>query len=615
MDESKKYGVFKNLRFIIIQMNKCQKWLNIMLVLQVILSAVSVYFVPFLIKVLIEQVQMQQSVNKLIGIVSSFAVIMLSIKCVNGLLESQTWWRIIDCRIKFLRQAMEKTLKMDYQLLENPKALDCYYKAMHAVDGEARGIEGMIRSSVGIATLIVQSIVAIVILSTLNPILMLMMCLIILLQFIPVDWAKQKDKKEVWDRLPPEWRKQHALRVMATDFEYGKDIRLYNMANWIHGKQVEIDNNILQAMKHSRNIWLKSQGCVCGLKFIQDAVLYLCLIYYVIYRNLSIANFTLYIAAVNTFSTSLGSLLNQIATVRNQAVEVDDFRQFMNYEEDKKDALINKDEKYSINDFLSKTQSIQLEFRNVSFKYEGQEQEALHNINLKLGQGERLAIVGLNGAGKSTFIKLLCRLYEPTEGAIYLNGIDVRMFDKEEYFRLFAPVFQNVELYAFPLAVNVSMKVPHETDKEKVKKCLKDAGLNEKVNKLPKGIETQLLKVLYDDGVDLSGGERQKLALARALYKDAPIIMLDEPTAALDPLAEEKLYRDFDHLIGGHIAIYISHRLSSTRFCNHVALFEEGQVQEYGTHEELIAINGKYAQLYNVQAQYYKEEIEGREVV
>lgn len=473
----------------------------------------------------------------------------------------------------------------------------------------------MIRSSVGIATLIVQSIVAIVILSTLNPILMLMMCLIILLQFIPVDWAKQKDKKEVWDRLPPEWRKQHALRVMATDFEYGKDIRLYNMANWIHGKQVEIDNNILQAMKHSRNIWLKSQGCVCGLKFIQDAVLYLCLIYYVIYRNLSIANFTLYIAAVNTFSTSLGSLLNQIATVRNQAVEVDDFRQFMNYEEDKKDALINKDEKYSINDFLSKTQSIQLEFRNVSFKYEGQEQEALHNINLKLGQGERLAIVGLNGAGKSTFIKLLCRLYEPTEGAIYLNGIDVRMFDKEEYFRLFAPVFQNVELYAFPLAVNVSMKVPHETDKEKVKKCLKDAGLNEKVNKLPKGIETQLLKVLYDDGVDLSGGERQKLALARALYKDAPIIMLDEPTAALDPLAEEKLYRDFDHLIGGHIAIYISHRLSSTRFCNHVALFEEGQVQEYGTHEELIAINGKYAQLYNVQAQYYKEEIEGREVV
>lgn len=142
MDESKKYGVFKNLRFIIIQMNKCQKWLNIMLVLQVILSAVSVYFVPFLIKVLIEQVQMQQSVNKLIGIVSSFAVIMLSIKCVNGLLESQTWWRIIDCRIKFLRQAMEKTLKMDYQLLENPKALDCYYKAMHAVDGEARGIEG-----------------------------------------------------------------------------------------------------------------------------------------------------------------------------------------------------------------------------------------------------------------------------------------------------------------------------------------------------------------------------------------------------------------------------------------------------------------------------------------
>ena len=247
---------------------------------------------------------------------------------------------------------------------------------------------------------------------------------------------------------------------------------------------------------------------------------------------------------------------------------------------------------------------------SILFKYPKAEKYALKNLNLTLKAGERLAVVGLNGAGKSTFIKLLLRLYEPTEGEIFLNGVNIKEYSKTSYYRVFAPVFQDVNLFAFPLAEYVSMQAPDNTDKELSEKCLIDAGLGEKLAELPKGVDSELLKIIYDDGIDLSGGEKQKLALARALYKDAPVVVLDEPTAALDALAESKLYGDFDKLIGGKTAVYISHRLSSTRFCNEVAMFKDGEMVEHGTHRELLDKGGAYAEMFHIQAQYYVDNPE-----
>lgn len=215
-------------------------------------------------------------------------------------------------------------------------------------------------------------------------------------------------------------------------------------------------------------------------------------------------------------------------------------------------------------------------FEDVSFVYPGSQTYALKNLNLTLKPGHRLAVVGLNGAGKSTFIHLLCRLYEPTSGKIYMNGQDISEFD------------------------------PEATDKERARECLEKAGMSEKLHSLPAGIDTELLKYLKQDGIELSGGEKQKMALARALYKNAPIVVLDEPTAALDALAEYRTYMDFDKLIGGKTAVYISHRLSSTRFCHAVAMFENGCMIEYGTHEELLRAGGAYARMFEVQAQYYR---------
>lgn len=249
----------------------------------------------------------------------------------------------------------------------------------------------------------------------------------------------------------------------------------------------------------------------------------------------------------------------------------------------------------------------EIEFRDVSFCYPGSKEYALRHFSLKLKIGEKLAIVGMNGSGKTTMIKLLCRLYDPQEGEILLNGVDIRKFKQEEYSQLFSVVFQDYSLFSLMLAQNVAVDV--EYDKEKVGKCLVDAGLGERLADWEQGLNTYLYKDFDDSGVEISGGEGQKIALARAIYKDAPFILLDEPTAALDPLAEYEIYTSFDKIAGTKTAIYISHRLSSCKFCDKIAVFHKGELVQLGSHDELVAdTNGKYYEMWEAQAQYYRKK-------
>ena len=249
----------------------------------------------------------------------------------------------------------------------------------------------------------------------------------------------------------------------------------------------------------------------------------------------------------------------------------------------------------------------EVEFRDVSFKYPGSDIWALRHVNMKFKVGKRLAIVGENGSGKTTFIKLLCRLYDPQEGQILLNGIDIRKYRYDDYMNIFSIVFQDFQLICQPLGNNVAGSM--EYDRERVEKALRDAGFEERLAFLEKGLDTFVYKNLTEDGVDVSGGEAQKIAIARALYKNAPFIILDEPTAALDPIAEAEIYSKFNDIAGDKTAIYISHRLSSCKFCDEIAVFHEGAVIQHGTHAELVAdANGKYHELWNAQAQYYTEK-------
>jgi len=248
-----------------------------------------------------------------------------------------------------------------------------------------------------------------------------------------------------------------------------------------------------------------------------------------------------------------------------------------------------------------------IEFYNVSFKYPGSENYALQSLNLRLNNSKKLAVVGMNGSGKTTMIKLLCRLYDPTEGKITLNGIDIREYDYAEYMSLFSVVFQDFKLFSVSLGQNVAVNVNY--DNEKVEESIKNAGFTERFAEMQKGLDTFLYKDFEEDGVEISGGEAQKIALSRALYKNAPFIVLDEPTAALDPIAEYEIYLRFNEFVGDKTAIYISHRLSSCRFCDDIAVFHEGKLIQRGNHDELIKEkNGKYYELWSAQAQYYTEQ-------
>ena len=245
-----------------------------------------------------------------------------------------------------------------------------------------------------------------------------------------------------------------------------------------------------------------------------------------------------------------------------------------------------------------------MEFRNVSFHYPNNDELVLKNITTKIRVGRKLAIVGKNGSGKSTFIKLLCRLYDPTEGEILLNGIDIKKYDYDEYRQIFSVVFQDFQLFSFPVAQNVAAGL--EYDEEKVWRALAQAGMAERVKNMEKGLDTVIYKQ-EDEGVEISGGEAQKLAIARALYKDAPVVILDEPTAALDPVSELEVYERFDEMVEEKTAIYISHRMSSCRFCENIVVFEDGNIAQIGNHDTLVSQNGLYRELWNAQAQYYQK--------
>lgn len=307
---------------------------------------------------------------------------------------------------------------------------------------------------------------------------------------------------------------------------------------------------------------------------------------------------TQYVTSITKVSGGVSNLISTLGDMRNNASFLAQVFEFLD--------IPNKMYQGSLTVEKRRDRKYEVEFRNVSFKYPGSDSYALRNVNMKFEIGKRLAVVGMNGSGKTTFIKLLCRLYDPTEGEILLNGIDIRKYSYIEYMMIFSVVFQDFKLFALKLGENVASKTDY--DSERVIDSLKKAGFTEKLAEMQRGIETYLYKDYDKDGVNVSGGEAQKIAIARALYKDAPFIILDEPTAALDPIAEAEIYSKFNDIVGDKTAIYISHRLSSCKFCDEIAVFHEGAVIQQGNHTELAADeNGKYYELWNAQAQYYTE--------
>jgi ATP-binding cassette, subfamily B, bacterial len=386
-------------------------------------------------------------------------------------------------------------------------------------------------------------------------------------------------------------------------YRAGKDIRIYNQKDLIERESMALFENINVVLnKLSRN-QMKYSGITTVSTVMITTLIYLFVGLKALAGLFGVGSIVRYVGSINEFTGAFTNFMNKLAMLRanNESMKV-----YFNFLEIpsrmyqgtlpvEKRVLCDRGD----NDY-------EIEFRNVSFKYPSSDNETLRNVSLKFKVGERLAVVGMNGSGKTTFIKLLCRLYDPTEGEILLNGINIKKYNYEEYMSIFAVVFQDFKLFSFSLGQNVAARVDY--DRAKVEACLAEAGFGKRYNEMASGAETSLYKDFDEQGVEISGGEAQKIALARALYKDAPFIILDEPTAALDPIAEFEIYSKFNDIVRDKTAIYISHRLSSCRFCDDIAVFHEGRLIQRGSHDELVSdSDGKYHELWHAQAQYYAD--------
>lgn len=594
----KEYGLFSNIRYVLKNMLR-DKYFFLLIPMGMIGTPFMKYLWTFWSKFIIDMITNNEGVEKLFLTMVVFVVLMLGTTLICTYYNAEIWWRFIRVRMGMMIDMNRKAMEIDFEHLENPDVMDCHQKAQNACNSNSSGIEGMMSRTANFLASLSVVIVGIAILGTMNGFVVALMLVLAVINFAITNYVNKTAKIKVWDPLATWWRKRFYMQNATTSFEMAKDIRMFGLKEWLMEKYQALNAIRYDAQIRNGKLWFLASVSSNVMWFISQIMIYAWLIYSVAQGDMTLGNFSLYLASSGTFFSYISSLLGDVGELLARSREVDDFRSFLDFEGGDKNRGGKK---------LPKLPSYEFVFENVSFQYPKAKRYALKNLNLTIKAGERLAVVGLNGAGKSTMIKLLLRLYEPTEGRILLNGVDIREYDKRSYYEAFAPIFQQVELFAFPVEENVSMKEPDKTDADRSKECLLAAGLGPKMSSLPKGPKTELLKVIYEDGVDLSGGEKQKLALARALYKDAPVVVLDEPTAALDALAEAKLYEDFDQLIGGKTAVYISHRLSSTQFCDHVAMFADGKMVEYGTHAELLKQDGPYAQMFRIQARYYVDE-------
>ena len=430
---------------------------------------------------------------------------------------------------------------------------------------------------------------------TINIIFMLFLIIINTISFIALARSNTKLSEYVVGYSNDAFRLYAAYEFLSVDYKSGKDIRVY-------GKKLPQKHN--KEMSKGLSEMYKVVGKIFGIGYaipslisnITIGAIYLYVGWKAIIGAITIGEIVQYTAAIAVLFEGVNHIITAISSTVANKVYFNELFGFLELDGGKYMGSIpmekRLDNKYGI------------EFKNVSFKYPGTENYVLKNINLKLNIGERLAIVGMNGSGKTTFIKLLIRLYDPTEGQILLNGIDIKNYDYDEYLRIFSVVFQDFKLFSFGLGQNVGATV--EYDRDRVLRCLNEVGFDKRIDTLEKGLDTSLYRDFDGNGVEISGGEAQKIAMARAIYKDRPFIILDEPTAALDPISEFEIYTKFDEIVGDKTAIYISHRLSSCRFCDDIVVFHKGKIIQRGSHENLLEeIQGKYYELWNAQAKYY----------
>lgn len=489
-------------------------------------------------------------------------------------------------------------MELDFQLTEDKNALEQLDKAntgMNWYSGGVYGISDQVFRFVGNIFKIVGFTTVIAIQM---PILLIVICAYVALNGILTVKINKIDI-EAYGKLAKVNRLFGYFGWEIVDFRYGKDVRLYDGSNMLVNKWDTYQKDSLGAWKWQADASMRINVTRTILDVLRSIITFGYAGYLAITGVLSPGVFTQMVESAGGLDATLYGLVWNVTEMFKRCNYAYEYVIFEQYPE-----ALSKGTK-AVPAGLHK-----IEFKDVVFAYPGTDRNVLDGVSLTIEPGERLSLVGLNGAGKTTMVKLLCRLYDPTSGQILLDGTDIREYDYESYMKEFSPVFQDFKLFGFSAIENICLKDANlisDDERRRAEEKVELTGLSDTVSHWSKGLDTRIFKVFDEEGVEPSGGEQQKLAIARALYKDSPVVILDEPTAALDPIAEYEIYRQFDSLVENRTALYISHRLSSCKFCDHIAVFSEGKVREYGTHEQLVAIaGGLYAQMFEAQAGYYR---------
>lgn len=580
-----------------------------LLVLKSFFGKLSPYFNLYLSAEIVNEIVGARNKDTLITLVLITVIGNFAIAIMGGILNRAFGHKET---LLYQREAVyynKKTLGLDYDNLENTEVRQLRRKIVESSRINFHGKQLLLMSVGRLVNITISAILALILgiemfvlmfASGFSWLIILLACLIIVLVAFNVWYSfREKDKMgAVYRHVSQTMIDENRIDEAMDCYNMGKDVRLYRQDKLI----MKIKNYAFDLHKKAfRTMESKRYKINMPLTFtgiLLEAIIYVFVCVYALLGTFGIGSIVKYVGFVETITGCITSYFAVFADIKYNTPFVEDYLAYFDIPQKMYQGSLTV-EKRDDNEYY-------VEFKDVSFKYPGSESYALRHVNMKFKVGEKLAVVGMNGSGKTTFIKLMCRLYDPTEGEILLNGVNIKKYDYDEYLAVFSVVFQDFKLFSFSLSENVASGADYDVDK--VMAALHQSGFGERLATMPEGIKTTLYKDFDENGIEVSGGEAQKIALARALYKDSPFIILDEPTAALDPIAEYEIYSKFNEIVGDKTAIYISHRLSSCRFCDKIAVFDNGQIVQRGSHDELVADeSGKYYELWHAQAQYYTE--------
>lgn len=586
--------IFKGFKYYVSTCWKYNKAYVILLIIRQIINSGFLIVSLILPKYIINALFVSHNITWAIKYTAILLSLTLLINILSGMLEKNIFLKRMLVFKEFQIYLGNIVMETDYCNTESPEYLDIREKAYKYLYGNNQGFGQILENGFQLMGECISIIAIGGIISQLSSWLIAILIIVVILNGIYDGIIKKRIITLNFQRVKYERRSLYFSNLFS-DFRYGKEIRVNNLREWI-SKKYEVQ--LLEMQKIYEKICSnRYKGNIVSslLYFCQQTALYIYVILRVINGTILVGDFSMYLNGIAQFSKTLKSIMNQMVDLRQCTDYFEEYEKYISMNSSK----TKKGELKPIFD----TNNLNIEFHHVSFRYNGQETYALRNVSIKFSSHQKIAIVGENGSGKTTFIKLLLRIYEPTEGYITINDVNISEIDYDYYTRLFSTVFQDYKLFSMSLKDNIELNYPKKSFN--YDKVFLECGLSKKISSLDNGIETFIYKEFDKGGFEPSGGEGQKIAFVRALYKDSPFVLLDEATAALDPKAEANIYEQFEKLFWDKTIIYISHRMSVTRFCDVIFIFKNGEIIEKGMHKDLMMQNGEYAALYNAQAKYY----------